>query len=439
MSMPQRIDDILLNLSEEYVQRSISSFSLEDLRKGIYEVVSIYILRNNLYSSILKENKSLEKSLEQTLYIKKNRLVFEVDRLIEETMANAAQQEKIEFNDRILKLAKAALAEFLIYITRQTVASKNMMAEAEALLDRYTIVGTDIVRFHLHGTEYQVQLTPYQAKTITSDTNLKNKLLLQLKFRLEKIQRKINNFINSQSADALGNYFRKQIEKIVAPTLQRTTNMLTEVTANSSNFNELNVARLANQVEHLELEASGLQKMLDQIKPTDLETIRLLALDLDDPEELLRQLDGTPAGQQLSEIIKDNLAKLKDKSGETRLNAQNFFSKLKNQIELTTNEKSATASEIEEHILSEKENELNFQQKDIKQTINNPDIQLYSRKKSQRNTKQNWFSGWLSNRNRNKNSHINLKVGIPPTKEMLQLLKKDEAANVKPKYTNTII
>jgi hypothetical protein len=186
MSMPQRIDDILLNLSEEYVQRSINSFSLEDLRKGIYEVVSIYILHNNLYSSILKENKSLEKSLEKTLYIKKNRLVFEVDRLIEETMANADQQEKIELNNKILKLAKAALAEFLIYITRQTVASKNMMAEAEGLLDRYTIVGTDIVRFHLHGTEYQVQLTPYQAKTISPDTNLKNKLLLQLKFRLEK-------------------------------------------------------------------------------------------------------------------------------------------------------------------------------------------------------------------------------------------------------------
>jgi hypothetical protein len=151
------------------------------------------------------------------------------------------------------------------------------------------------------------------------------------------------------------------------------------MTTNSSNLNELNVEGLANRVEHLELEASGLQKMLDQIKPTDLETIRLLALDLDDQEELLRQLDGTPVGQQLSEIIKDNLAKLKDKSGKTRLNAQNFFSELKNQIELNTNEKSANSSEIEEHVLSEKEHGLNFQQKNNKPTINNPDVKVYSK------------------------------------------------------------
>lgn len=436
--MPQRIDDILLNLNEEYLKQNINSFNLDDLRQKIYEIVSIDILRNNLYTEIFKENRSLEKSLAENLYINKNRLIFNIERLVEENIAKHLEEEKIALSNKLLKLAKSALAEFLIYITKQTVASKNMLAEAEGVLDRYTIVGTDIVRFHLHGTEYQVQLSPYQAKP-AADNSLRKKLLSQLRSRLEKIQKKLTNFINSQTTDALSNYFRKQAEKILNPTLQRTTNMLTELNMNDPAIDELTVEGLANKVGHLETETTTLEKMLQQIKPSDLETIRQLAIDLDDQEEIIRELDGTSAGQDLSAIIKDNIKNLKDNTIVNRLKAQNFFSELKDKMASALEQLPVSSVEIEEHILSEKEGALTFQQNSNKTIIENPDIQVYSRERSRRSAKQNWFTSWLSKRKTNETSHINIKVELPEHRKMVQIIKQEESSTSRPKLTNTII
>lgn len=436
--MSQRVDDVLLNISQEYAQKIINAFSLDDLRKGIYEVVSISILRNNIYTDIFRSNKSLENSLNKNLYINKNRLVFEIDRLVEENIAKHRIKEKKELSDKIIKLARAALAEFLIYIMKQTVASKNMLAEAEGLLDRFTIAGTDIVRFHVHGTEYQVQLTPYRTKELAPELSLKNKMLRQFKFRLEKIQRSINNFVNSSSTDGLNNFFKAKIEKIIAPVLQKTTNLIADITADYSSLDENSLANLNNKIENLESEAISIENTLNKIQPTDLETIANLAIDLDNPEEILKAFDGTAAGEKLSEIIKENIDKLKQSKAAERLAGRDFFSDLKDKIEIESLLKNKNPFETEEHMLSQKEHELSFKNPGSK-ILDNPDIRIYTQEKAKKTAKQNWFTGWLSDRKKNQSAHINVKLGIPQPEELVTLLKKKEEENTKPQYTNTII
>ncbi len=412
--MTQHIGDIQLNLSEEYTRKIAAAFDLEDMRRGIYEVVSLYILKNNLYTDVFKTNKALAKSLDKHLYIDKNTLHFDVNRLVEENVPADKLSARNELGNKILELARASLTEFLIYITKQTAKTKNAMAEAEGLLDRFTIVGTDIVRFYVHDNEYQVNFKPYKAGTV-SPVTIRSNPLATAKLKLNILKTKLDTVISGLQKDSIKNYFKEKILKVTNTLLAKTADLFAKIPgADAELLTPGGIGDLEADISRLETDTGKMEDLLNDLTQKDLDTISMLAIDLADPEEVLKMLDNTEAGKNLSPIIKANISKLKKKNSEQEKAGRQFFSILKDKLEQGELVFSNNNAVTEEHILSEVEGSVNFKHaqavKAKKAEIENPDVRINMQARARKSAKRNFFTNWLTGWQENKHRHINFKL-----------------------------
>ncbi len=415
------LKDIKLNLSEESLRRLETSFNLNDLRRGIYEVISLYVLRNNLYLQIFKRHQTLEKNLDKHLFVRDNRLSFRIDRLIEECVAKDKETEKKELSEKLYLLAKTATAEFLKYILKQTAAYKNAYAEAEGLLARYTVVGTDIIRFFLKGREYQIELVPYRPGAAGSffwrNKHELNKLKLNLLHRRQNLAAQVG-----AASEGFSGFFKQKELKAVDALLTAIKNRIKQISP-------------YNEVQDLQTEKTSLQSkyfidkasLVDQlgISVKDLETVAKLALEFEAVDPVLAMLQANP---DIIDAVKKNIQKLKNNDPEVRSEGKVFFDQLKEKYE----EGQGSPFVLnEEHLLAEnEESALDFHRAagytgELKKTeLHNPDVQIYSHRKAKASAKKNFFSDWALLWRKNKSGpKINTKIGNSGVLDTYSVLK----------------
>lgn len=417
------LNDVKLNLSEESLRRLETSFSLNDLRRGIYEVISLYVLRSNLYLQVFKRHQTLEKNLDKHLYVKDNKLSFRIDRLVEECVDKKKETEKKELSEKLYLLARTATAEFLKHVLKQTVAYKNAYAEAEGLLARYTIVGTDIVRFFLKGQEYQVELVPYRSGAAGSFFWQNRYELNKLKLKVLHKRKNLLAQLVSTADKGLVNFFKQKELRALDALLAVIKNRIAQLVDTAD---EQLVAKPEEELLK-EKVAAYQQESVEQlgISVKDLETIAKLALDLNELDPVLKLLE---ANTTIADVIKKNIIKLEDKNTALCEEGKLFFNQLKEEYD-------AGQSELlivdEDHLLAEdKEDALNFRPQDkdkagFKKTeLYNPDVQIYSHRKAKDSAKKNFFSDWALIWRKNKGGpKINTQIGGSGVLDTYSVLK----------------